>query len=380
MKTRNFHLYSVFLTSIIIFLVLSCSENSGPSDPLEGDSIEMNITFAPIEVKSTDGKINLLYSVQTEDFETKGYTLKDFQAINSANNTILCSIADTTKYLLITKTNILADDYPMRDYSNFRISVGLVLDPEQVPQKIKHKLIVVKDGQEKTIEGAETNVSREQIPVISSPLKGERFMCNNTTVISNNIHPVYQMKYRGITRVPERFCADWIKIDENGNYFTGDYHVCENWYVYGENVYAVADGQVVSVKDGYADQSPVFTQPIPTTLFDGDGNSVVIHINSGYVTYGHLIPNSILVRPGQIVKNGDVIGKVGNSGDSDAPHLHFGLHTDFPYYISEGLPYYIDRVEKLGSTGFLFGPYTKLATTEIHYNELVENFGVYNLK
>ena len=140
MKTRNFHLYSVFLTSIIIFLVLSCSENSGPSDPLEGDSIEMNITFAPIEVKSTDGKINLLYSVQTEDFETKGYTLKDFQAINSANNTILCSIADTTKYLLITKTNILADDYPMRDYSNFRISVGLVLDPEQVPQKIKHKL------------------------------------------------------------------------------------------------------------------------------------------------------------------------------------------------------------------------------------------------
>ena len=338
------------------------------------------MTFAPIEVKSTDGKVNLLYSVQIEDFEKEGFQLKDFQVFNVANNIMLCSIIDTLKYLLITKENILVEDYPLREYSNFRISVGLVLDPVNVPQKIKHRLIISKNGKEKIIDGNETAVSKGQIPVISAPLKGERFLSNNTSTISDNIHLVYQLKYKGVTRVPERFCVDWIKIDEAGNYFKGDYQVAENWYVYGENVYAVADGQVVSVKDGNPDQSPVFTQPIPTTLFDGDGNSVVIHINGGYVSYGHLMPNSILVKPGQIVKNGDVLGRVGNSGDSDAPHLHFGLHTDFPYYISEGLPYYIDSFEKTGSTGKIFGPYTKLSAPETHTNELVENWGVYNLK
>ncbi|MCX6150657.1 MAG: M23 family metallopeptidase [Ignavibacteriales bacterium] len=188
------------------------------------------------------------------------------------------------------------------------------------------------------------------------------------------------MKYRGNTRVPERFCVDWNKIDDAGNFFQGDYNKCENWYVYGEQVYAVAEGQVVSVKDGMPDQSPVFTQPIPTTLFDGEGNSVVIHINGGYVVYGHLIPNSINVIPGQLVKNGSVIGKVGNSGDSDATHLHFGLHTDFPYYISEGLPYYYNTLEKIGSIGKLGGSYIKFSLPETHINELVENWGVYNLK
>ena len=81
-----------------------------------------------------------------------------------------------------------------------------------------------------------------------------------------------------------------------------------------------------------------------------------------------------------MVKDGDVLGKVGNSGDSDAPHLHFGLHTDFPYYISEGLPYYINILEKTGSTGNMFNPYVKLSIPETHINELVENWGVYNFK
>jgi len=382
MKTskRNLVFGLIPLVSMI-FLFLSCKEESNPvTPPVEGPSFEMNVTFAPIEVKSTDGKVNLLYSVQTEDFETSGYKLKDFQVLNSANSGMLCSIKDTLTYLLITKENISAEDYPLREYSNFRMSVGLVLDPSQVPQKIKHKLILVKDGKEETFEGAETMVSQQQPSVISSPLKGERFISGNSTTILNNIHPAFQMKYKGITRVPERFCVDWNKIDDAGNYFNGDYQLCESWYVYGEKVYAVADGQVVSVKDGMPDQSPVFTQPIPTTLFDGEGNSVVIHINGGYVVYGHLIPNSITVKPGQNVKDGDVIGKVGNSGDSDAPHLHFGLHTDFPYYISEGLSYYINTLEKTGSTGKMFDPYIKLVAPETHLNELVENWGVYNFK
>ena len=49
------------------------------------------------------GKWNLLYGVGTSNFEKEGYELKDFQVLNVANGTILCSIRDTGKYMLIHK-------------------------------------------------------------------------------------------------------------------------------------------------------------------------------------------------------------------------------------------------------------------------------------
>lgn len=79
-----------------------------------------------------------------------------------------------------------------------------------------------------------------------------------------------------------------------------------------------------------------FTAPVGTEVYatgngtvsiierngKGYGNSVTIRHGFGYETlYGHL--SKILVREGQKVKRGDVIGLVGNSGLSTAPHLHY---------------------------------------------------------
>jgi hypothetical protein len=385
MKPEKLKYFSALLLSLLLFLIFSCSEGSDPVVPEEENPITINVTFAPIEVKSTDGKVNLVYSVEVSNFDKEGYQIKDFQVFNVANNSMICSISDTGKHLLIHKPlqESLPDDYYYYAgmyYATYRFSIGLVLDPSQVPQKIKHRLILIKDGKEKIIEGEETAVLKGTIAVMSSPLKGERFVSANTTTFLNNHHPTYQFTYKAKTTVPERFCVDWNKIDETGSPFHGDKSVCENWYVYGQNVYAVAGGTVISVKDGMPDQSPVGTISNDLNLFNSDGNSVVIYISGGYLMFCHFKPNSIVVKAGQTISKGDLIGQVGNSGNSGAPHLHFGLHTDFPYYISEGLPYYIDSLEKIGSTGKPGGPYVTLPSPVIHTNELVENCGVYNLK
>jgi hypothetical protein len=386
MKTsiKNLFLFIITFFAVIIFFP-SCKEDSNPMAQVPDTSYEMKVTFAPIEIKSTDGKVNLLYGVETQNFEKDGFELKDFQVLNASNETMLCSRSDTGKFMLIHKPAAEgippeAYYYPFQGHLTYRFSIGLVLDPSQVPQKIKHRLILSKDGKEKIIEGKETAVLKGTIAVMSSPLKGERFVSANTTTFLNNHHPTYQLTYKAKTTVPERFCVDWNKIDETGSPFHGDQSVCENWYVYGQNVYAVADGIVISVKDGMPDQSPVGTISNDLNLFNSDGNSVVIYIPGGYLIFCHFKPNSIVVKAGQSISKGDLIGQVGNSGNSGAPHLHFGLHTDFPYYISEGLPYYIDSLEKIGSTGKPGGPYIKLPSPVIHTNELVENCGVYNLK
>ena len=89
---------------------------------------------------------------------------------------------------------------------------------------------------------------------------------------------------------------------------------------------AVGDSTVVKVTDGLPDQVPNQNTPVP--LKDAGGNEVILQLDSGvYVGYGHLKPGSVQVEPGQRVRFGDVVGEIGNSGNSTGPHLHLQLMT-----------------------------------------------------
>ena len=58
------------------------------------------------------------------------------------------------------------------------------------------------------------------------------------------------------------------------------------------------------------------------------GNYVIIqHTDGNYTLYGHLYQNSITVVAGDSVRQGQVIGKMGSSGQSTGPHLHFEVRT-----------------------------------------------------
>ncbi|MFX0210845.1 MAG: M23 family metallopeptidase [Candidatus Hodarchaeota archaeon] len=105
---------------------------------------------------------------------------------------------------------------------------------------------------------------------------------------------------------------------------------------YREKIYAVAGGEVVQV---YSDIPENPTAGSDLTLDDlktlwekfgyeplGPGNFIAIkHSDSEYSFYAHLIPDSIQVNIGDIVEQGEFLGLVGNSGNSEGPHLHFQL-------------------------------------------------------
>jgi LysM repeat protein len=80
-----------------------------------------------------------------------------------------------------------------------------------------------------------------------------------------------------------------------------------------------------------AEGSGVFASDTGTVTFAGwniygYGNLVVINHGNGYETfYGHL--SGINVFPGQVVNQGNVIGSVGNTGNSSGPHIHFEIRT-----------------------------------------------------
>lgn len=110
----------------------------------------------------------------------------------------------------------------------------------------------------------------------------------------------------------------------------------------------MADARVARVFDGMAEEVPG-ALPTSIALADADGNHVILDLGDGrYVLYAHFIPGSIRVAEGDRVKRGDVLGLVGNSGNTLVPHLHLHVMSAPSGLASNGLPYVFDGYELLG--------------------------------
>lgn len=104
---------------------------------------------------------------------------------------------------------------------------------------------------------------------------------------------------------------------------------------------AVADGTVVAARNDLPEQVPG-ALPKNLPLDQADGNFVVLDIGGAYVLYAHMQPGSVTVTAGARVRRGDRLGKVGNTGNSQAPHLHLHVMDGPSPLLANGIPYVID--------------------------------------
>jgi hypothetical protein len=188
-------------------------------------------------------------------------------------------------------------------------------------------------------------ISQAPIPVISPPLAGTGWVaangcCNNLIVHRGSFQSIDGALYNG-----QRFAIDYMRLNSRGELVHGDEHLPASYVDYDANVLAVANATVVSTANNLPDQTPG-TLPDPgsfETVEQVDGNQVTLSLGHGlYAFYAHLIKGSVTVHPGQHVHAGQVIGRLGNSGNTTAPHLHFQLMNAPSALASEGLPYVID--------------------------------------
>jgi hypothetical protein len=95
------------------------------------------------------------------------------------------------------------------------------------------------------------------------------------------------------------------------------------YHIYGKSVLAPCPGQIVQAIDGFPDMTIPQTDPVNRA-----GNHVILRCGNIDVLLAHFRPQSLLVQTGTVVKVGDRIAEVGNSGVSDEPHLH--VHAQRP--------------------------------------------------
>ena len=150
--------------------------------------------------------------------------------------------------------------------------------------------------------------------------------------------------------IAQRYAIDFLRIDTLNQTHAGDPAVNANYFIYGDEVFAVAAGRIAATRDGVPDNTPPGAPPNPGPN-DLTGNFVNQDLGGGrFALYAHLQPGSLRVRPGDVVQPGQVLGLVGNSGNSTEPHLHFHVmdgQGGASNLAAEGVPYTFDRLAML---------------------------------
>ena len=136
----------------------------------------------------------------------------------------------------------------------------------------------------------------------------------------------------------QRFAYDFFIMDENGNTYNGELENPKSYYCYGLNILAPADGTVVHVEERCKD-SIIDGKKAHCNSHHLCGNHIVIkHADDEYSFIAHLMNDSITVKIGDLVTQGQYIAKCGNTGNSFEPHLHFHLQNKKSFFTSIGLP------------------------------------------
>lgn len=241
------------------------------------------------------------------------------------------------------------------------IYIFLNFAKRETPRRLENSLVVEADGDPKNAQRIpldELAIKKAGAALIDEPFTGDRWLAANGPS-NTSIHRRAVIVLDGKPRVPERYAIDWIKLGDDGNSYSGDQYKNSSYHAYDVPILAVADGKIITVKDGLPENVPQKSKPVGMqTLVTMPGNHVIEDIGGGlYVGYAHLIPGTIAVKAGEHVHRGQVLGRLGNSGNSTEPHLHLQVCNAPSFLICEGVPMEFQRmnltkyrIEKHGET------------------------------
>lgn len=239
------------------------------------------------------------------------------------------------------------------------VEIDLILPPNTAPERVTHKIAyALKAGSELApmITSLETNapevaISRRPPIVIRPPVKGNGWLVSSGCC-KPNIHRDLRIAIDGVRiETAETFAIDWNRV-KNDKIYDGDGSRLEQHYAFGEEVFAVADGTVVLVQDGKPEMAPNILMKA-TTNDDYGGNYVILEITRNvFALYLHLHPGSLTVKVGDVVKAGAPLAKIGNTGPSLGPHLHFSISDKPDFCAGRSLPFVFNSFTLVGDIDF----------------------------
>ncbi|MDN5859265.1 MAG: M23 family metallopeptidase [Pseudonocardia sp.] len=348
--------HAVLLASGAVVLALAgCAPGIGSATTPPSATVDEvtpvigSVLFPPVPVEGSDDRTHLVYELLVTNYASSPVTLDRLDTLDAASGTAVGSIAAADLAGRTKPTGEQGYSAQLAGGQHAAVFLHVAVDAaDAVPDGLVHELTVrIGSAPPVTERLAATTVDKRTLPVLSPPLRGEGYLaadgCCDAIRHVRAILPINGEPY-----LAQRYAIDWEQVDGDGRIYVGGRTDPASYAIYGDEAYAVADGTVVLAMDGLPDQVPGPLEQIPP-LAEADGNFVVLDIGNGfYVNYAHLQPGSVAVRVGDRVSRGDVLGLVGNSGNSIAPHLHLHVMDTASVLAAQGLPYVVDAFTVTG--------------------------------
>lgn len=313
--------------------------------------LDLQVPVAPTSVPS-NGKNYLVYELFISNLIPLDYQLEKLEVIDADSNQVVSTLsgAELRKEIRLGSTiPTPAGTEPVTLTKGERSTVFFFLEfpnAASVPHHLRHRL-TVNDGQTQQILNDEEIITVAQtVPtVLAPPVTGGPWKCDGAMGADTALsyHRTALLGVNGKARIAQRYAIDLELRTPSGDTFSGDPSVNSNYPCYGKPILASHAGTVVKVLDGAPDNTPpnVPSPPYATTDAPG-GNGVILDIGNGlYLVHGHMQPGSIPadITVGATVTVGQLLGKIGNSGNSFEPHLHIHVCDKPSFVASQGMPF-----------------------------------------
>jgi murein DD-endopeptidase MepM/ murein hydrolase activator NlpD len=199
-------------------------------------------------------------------------------------------------------------------------NVLIYLDPEN-----KIGGLLIKSHIQKNLPKLERNITK-----MIAPFKEQWFVFWGGETVAQNYHMADEN---------QKYAYDLLMVNEGSSY-KGDPKKNESYLVFGKDIIAPCDAKVIKVIKGVIDNVPGELNPKELT-----GNTIVLETaEKEFILFAHLMKNSILVKVGDIVKQGQVMAQCGNSGNSTEAHLHLQLQNVADFFQATGAKMYFDKI------------------------------------
>jgi hypothetical protein len=225
--------------------------------------------------------------------------------------------------------------------------VFLMLDlgPGKAPETIEHTLHVLgADNAAHVVELAPLAVAAESPIVVAPPLRGDWIAGDSVNNRPDAAHRRAVFIDGGRPWLSQRYAIDWVQyqtVDGVRTTWRGPEDRNDSYFCYGQPIYSVADGTVIEAQDGLPENVPHSGKyAVAIDANSAAGNHVVEEIAPHrYVLYAHMRPGTVQVKAGQLVRAGEILGHVGNTGSSTEPHLHMHIDDQPSFLAGNGVPY-----------------------------------------
>lgn len=324
--------------------------------------------------KGSDGKFHVVYDLLLTNASVAPASLTKVEVVDEASRSTVvasisgkqlvdpaCAYGDCNRLRTLPSSPAPNTDIPSQE--SRALLVHLSFDTlADVPKIVLHRAYLQGAISPGTTEAAEVDYLVAPVGIapgtartISPPVRGTNWVAQNGCCDIGFPHVPSLSPLNGRLSNSQRLATDWMRTNDHGEFFSGDKTKNESYLGYGQEIRAVADGTITSTLDTLEANAPgVLPASDPElrkliTVETVDGNHIIQDLGGGvWAMYAHLQKDSLLVKPGDQVKAGQVIAKLGNTGNTNAAHLHFQLMNSPSMFGADAVPYVFDEFSYAG--------------------------------